>query len=223
MRARTATVLIGAVFASTAVHAAMQLPATVATPAPETLLRPIGFFDWVFGGSEQSPAPQSPSRPAPRDEEELPRPLPQRHSLSAAATYRTLCVRLCDGFYFPISFATSRDKFGGDAERCEHQCPGVSRLYVYRNPGEGIDQMSDLHGAAYTSLPTAFRFQSSYDPRCTCHGNPWDEQSIARHQAYPPTQQPAETAAGTEQKRTAEHRQSRSRSWGYRAQQNESD
>ena len=160
--------------------------------------------------------------PATAREEELPAaaapPFP-----SAAATYRTLCVRLCDGFYFPISFATSRDKFGDDAERCERQCPGRSRLYAYRNPGEGIEQMLDLHGAPYTSLPTAFRFQSSYDPQCTCHGNPWDEQSIARHQAYPPTQQPAETTARTEQKRTAEHRQSRSRSWGYRAQQNESD
>ena len=214
MRARAATVLIEVVFATPVVHAAMQIPATVATPAPDILLRPIGLFDWLFGGAQQSaPEPVPPTR-----EEEAPHPQPR-----SAATYRTLCVRLCDGFYFPISFATSRGKFGDDAERCERQCPGRSRLYAYRNPGEGIEQMLDLKGEPYTGLPAAFRFQSSYDPQCTCHGNPWDAESIARHQDYPPIQQPAETIAGTLQKRTGEHRPSRSRSWGYRAQRNESD
>src|SRR5690606_29512315 len=29
-------------------------------------------------------------------------------------TYRTVCVRLCDGFFFPISFATTPDRFGAD-------------------------------------------------------------------------------------------------------------
>ena len=109
MRARTATVLIGAVFASTAVHAAMQLPATVATPAPETLLRPIGLFDWLFGGSEQSPAPQSPSRPAPRDEEELPRPLPQRHS-RALLRPTELCAFGCAMAFISRSVSLRRAK-----------------------------------------------------------------------------------------------------------------
>ena len=31
--------------------------------------------------------------------------------MSATTTYRTLCVRMCDGFYFPISYATSSSQF----------------------------------------------------------------------------------------------------------------
>ena len=27
-----------------------------------------------------------------------------------AGTYRTMCVRLCDGYYFPISFTTTRER-----------------------------------------------------------------------------------------------------------------
>src|SRR5215467_7410334 len=41
---------------------------------------------------------------------------------SAVATYRTLCVRLCDGFYFPISFAVPASSLERDAERCRASC-----------------------------------------------------------------------------------------------------
>jgi hypothetical protein len=33
-----------------------------------------------------------------------------------SGTYRTVCVRLCDGFYFPISFSTYRSHFKKDAQ-----------------------------------------------------------------------------------------------------------
>ena len=52
-----------------------------------------------------------------------------------AGTYRTLCVRLCDGYYFPISFSATRDRFARDAKTCETSCGGQARLFVYRNPG----------------------------------------------------------------------------------------
>jgi hypothetical protein len=133
-------------------------------------------------------------------------------------------VRLCDGFYFPVSFATTRGKFRDDADRCERKCPARSRLFVYRNPGESIENMIDLKDEPYTKLPTAFRFQSTYDPQCTCQGNPWDADAIARHQAYPAVQPPTgPPVASPEQRRAAEPRQSRARSWGYRAQHPVSD
>ncbi len=33
--------------------------------------------------------------------------------------YRTLCVRLCDGFYFPISAAAQPGEFARDEETCQ--------------------------------------------------------------------------------------------------------
>jgi uncharacterized protein DUF2865 len=82
-------------------------------------------------------------------------------------TYRTLCVRLCDGFYFPISYSTLRKRFAGDAKQCEQRCPSGSRLFVYRNPGEDIDDMIDLQGRAYRKLPTALLHRTQYVADCT--------------------------------------------------------
>jgi hypothetical protein len=50
---------------------------------------------------------------------------------SIGGTYRTLCVRLCDGFHFPVSDSTRRERFSGDAKQCEQRCPARSRLFVH--------------------------------------------------------------------------------------------
>jgi hypothetical protein len=139
MRARTDTVLLGVVFAATAVDAAVQMPAA---PASENLVRPIGLLDWLFGNS------QPPSRARPREEEgDAPSAQPRRQPQGTPATYRTLCVRLCDGFYFPISFATPRSKFGDDAERCERQCPGQSRFEAFERLTLADRMLSSLQDA----------------------------------------------------------------------------
>jgi Protein of unknown function (DUF2865) len=87
-------------------------------------------------------------------------------------TYRTLCVRLCDGFHFPISYSTLRERFAGNAKQCEQRCPSGSRLFVYRNPGENIDDMLDLQGRAYRKLPAALLHRTQYVADCTCRGYP---------------------------------------------------
>jgi len=102
----------------------------------------------------------------------------------AMGTYRALCVRLCDGFPFPISQATTRDRFSANARQCEQSCPGRSRLFVVRSSAEGPDDATDLQGQPYRKLTTAFRYRTEYDASCTCRGNPWDEEALARHRAY---------------------------------------
>jgi hypothetical protein len=84
-------------------------------------------------------------------------------------TFRTLCVRTCDGYYFPISFSTEASRFGDDARACAAACPSTQvSLYVHRSPGEGVEQMVSLSGEPYTALPTAFAYRKAYDPSCTC-------------------------------------------------------
>ena len=95
-----------------------------------------------------------------------------------------MCVRLCDGYYFPISYATTREHFARDAKQCERSCGSPARLYAYENPGQEPEQMEDLRGSPYASLKTAFQFRQSYDAACTCRPQPWDEASLARHQRY---------------------------------------
>jgi Protein of unknown function (DUF2865) len=101
-------------------------------------------------------------------------------------TYRTVCVRLCDGFFYPVSFATTRDNFDRDASACERTCGGPSdaRLFTYRNPGGDIEDMEDLDGKPYKKLQTAFLFRTKYDAQCKCRAHPWEDASQTRHKSY---------------------------------------
>jgi hypothetical protein len=88
---------------------------------------------------------------------------------TGVGTYRTMCVRTCDGFYFPISFSTVPSQFAADSATCQSMCPGTeTSLYTYRNPGEDTEQMVSLSGDPYRALPNAFKFRTAYDKTCTC-------------------------------------------------------
>ena len=87
----------------------------------------------------------------------------------AAGTFRTLCVRTCDGYYFPISFSTTRDHFATDQARCEQACPGAqAAIYYHRVSGEGPESMVSLEGMPYAQLPVAFSHRSALNPSCSC-------------------------------------------------------
>jgi hypothetical protein len=84
-------------------------------------------------------------------------------------TFRSLCVRVCDGYYFPISFTTVQSRFARDEQLCRSMCPGTEvALYVHRNPGEESEAMVSLAGEPYVALPRAFRYRQEYDPTCSC-------------------------------------------------------
>ncbi|MFN3746568.1 MAG: DUF2865 domain-containing protein [Hyphomicrobiaceae bacterium] len=108
-------------------------------------------------------------------------------------TFRTVCVRLCDGYFFPISFATTPDRFAADEAVCRARCRTSARLYVYPNPGGEPEQMFDVNGQPYTALRTAFLFRTNYDESCTCKPHPWEQEAQHRHHLY------AERARATKQ------------------------
>jgi hypothetical protein len=95
-----------------------------------------------------------------------------------SGTFRTVCVRTCDGGYFPISFATSPARFADDEKACKALCPATeASLYAYRNPGEDINQAVSVNGQPYTALPNAFKFRSEFNPACACKapGQTWSD------------------------------------------------
>lgn len=95
-------------------------------------------------------------------------------------TFRTVCVRLCDGSYFPISFATTRDRFKADAAKCKSSCGSPAKLFV--GPPDGAaDDLVDVRGSQYADLPNAFKYRTSYDASCTCKAQPWEAAEIERH------------------------------------------
>jgi uncharacterized protein DUF2865 len=154
------------------------------------------FVDFLKGllGMEQRPEP----RRLRRLERLPPRPAPAPDASGTAPgteTYRTMCVRLCDGYYWPVSFSTTRDSFERDAHTCTQSCSGSAALYYYPNPGGAVDDMVSLDGRSYKQLGTAFLYRSTYDANCKCHPHPWEAEAAARHKSYakPPVVRPAAT------------------------------
>ncbi len=92
------------------------------------------------------------------------------------STFRTICVRTCDGYYFPISFSTTQDHFRDDEQKCQKMCPAAEVvLFSYRNPGEEVAQATSISGRLYTELPNAFKYRQSVDQACSCRrpGESW--------------------------------------------------
>src|SRR5438105_12467613 len=95
-----------------------------------------------------------------------------------SGTYRTVCVRSCDGAYFPISFATVPARFPDDERTCKALCPAAeATLFTYRNPGEDINQAVSINGQPYASSPNAFRYRQEFNPSCACKaaGQTWSD------------------------------------------------
>jgi hypothetical protein len=105
-------------------------------------------------------------------------PPPPADMGAPSGTYRTVCVRSCDGAYFPISFATVPGRFADDERTCRALCPATeASLYSYRNPGEDMNSAVSTSGQPYTSLANAFKFRTEFNPTCSCKapGQTWSD------------------------------------------------
>ena len=97
---------------------------------------------------------------------------------SVANGFRTICIRKCDGFFFPISQFGSNSRLSTDADLCHASCPGADvSLYVQPNDREVDGAVAVDSGQLYTALPTAFHHRSTVDPTCSCRipGKSWAE------------------------------------------------
>jgi hypothetical protein len=96
------------------------------------------------------------------------------------ATYRTVCVRLCDGYYFPVSFSTLPNHFQRDSELCQSQCAAPADLYYHQNPGGAVEQMVSANTQQpYTNLKTAWRYRKEFVQGCSCKEAEYNAQLVA--------------------------------------------
>jgi Protein of unknown function (DUF2865) len=103
------------------------------------------------------------------EEEGAPRGAGNQFGSLPFATYRTICVRLCDGYYFPVSFSTLPNHFQRDADACQSKCAAPVELYYHQNPGANVDQAVSVKAQSnYTALKTAFRYRKEFVHGCSC-------------------------------------------------------
>lgn len=109
---------------------------------------------------------------------------PSAQKARSYASYRTMCVRLCDGYYWPVNSGTRSSSIARDRNVCEQSCQSEAKLYVQYSLGADAGDMRDLSGKPYRKLKTAFLYRKSYDPECKCKPDPWSKPELSRHEEY---------------------------------------
>jgi pyruvate/2-oxoglutarate dehydrogenase complex dihydrolipoamide acyltransferase (E2) component len=140
-----------------------------------------GLFDFFGGGGEEEQVPQTPIY----------------RSIDPNGRYHSVCVRLCDGFFYPIHFSVYGSQLAQDAQACQANCAAPAELYVYRNPSQEIEQAVSLSGSAYMDLPVALRFRKAYVKGCSCKQAEYNPTEIeaANKRAEADTARPAKGKA----------------------------
>lgn len=109
---------------------------------------------------------------------------PVKRRVKNSGSYRTMCVRVKDGFYWPISYSRNKSQFRKDRIKCQKSCSGKVKLYYYKNNSDDISKMRDLKGKRYSSLKTAFLYRKKYVKGANCKPKPWSAQAKAVHKRY---------------------------------------
>jgi hypothetical protein len=128
--------------------------------------QPTNLFDAIFGGGARQPddvqtAPLNPEQPIENSE--------------AQAGSKAVCVRSCDGSFFPVSYSASQGRLTGLEDMCRALCPNADvSLYTYPPSGQ-IEQAVSINGAKYMDSPNALKYRQSLDPTCSCKpkGESW--------------------------------------------------
>lgn len=95
-----------------------------------------------------------------------------------------MCVRACDGYYYPIRQNALAKDFEHDAATCAATCSGEARLFYFSRQGGRPSAMIDRDGRKYTDEPNAFAYRRAFNPACTCRPQPWTLASKKRHDGY---------------------------------------
>jgi len=135
-------------------------------------IRQRSWGSWGFGGDYRNEWRRRELSAALRDNGCATRTAPGRDRgarglfASRSGTFTTLCVRACDGYYFPISFAREGRRLAIDLSVCRALYPADEAELYLRRPDEASEGMLSLAGASYESKPFAYAYRSEYSPAC---------------------------------------------------------
>ena len=88
-------------------------------------------------------------------------------------SFRTVCVRLCDGYYWPIDHDARGSQLRRDQRICKSRCGSPARMFYLHNRSDDTANMRDLRGNLYKNLKNAFLYRKKYVSSCRCKPDPW--------------------------------------------------
>ena len=108
---------------------------------------------------------------------------------SGHGNLRTVCVRTCDGGFFPISSGATPLDFRRDQQVCAMMCPETETELFYQSmtSGQETEQMtSTVTGRPYYEMPNAFSYRTrdlSKAGACGCNLSAYYQEMIKREKA----------------------------------------
>ncbi len=131
--------------------------------------RQRNIFEELFGAPEEEPQP---AREFPAQDSD-----DNGGETVARGGSMAVCVRACDGGFFPVSYSARRANLADLQELCRAQCPNIEVTLYTRSPSRDIESAVSIDGEPYSDHPNALKFAKSYDPACSCRpaGRSWAE------------------------------------------------
>src|ERR1700677_615460 len=102
----------------------------------------------------------------------------------ARAGSKAVCVRSCDGSFFPVSYSAGSNRLDDLQDMCRALCPNADvGLYTYA-PSADIETAVSISGARYIDSPNALKYRKSVDSTCSCRrrGQSWADALVGAEQ-----------------------------------------
>ena len=130
------------------------------------------IFDSLFGQPPRGANPDVNVEPVSPDQ-----PVAPSQPSQAGAGSQAVCVRTCDGSFFPVSYAANSSRYDYLADMCRSLCPNAETALFTYPFGSSIEQAVSPSGQRYVDSPNALKYRTSFDSACTCRrrGQSWSE------------------------------------------------
>lgn len=122
--------------------------------------RPRGLLESLFGGQSRRAPGVDEDRGQADEGDDGDRPA------RALGGRKVVCVRACDGFFFPLS--NLPDGREGADSLCQALCPNTEAAAYYMPPSGEIENAVSSGGKPYAQLANASKYKKSFDASCSC-------------------------------------------------------
>jgi Protein of unknown function (DUF2865) len=149
---------------------------------------PGNIFEALFGGGARQAALNPDELPPPDQQQEMIDKSIENEKKGAhvsAGSY-AVCVRTCDGSFFPVSYSGAGSRADSLEDVCRSLCPNAD-VQLYSFPfGGTINEAVSSSGEPYVNLPNALKFEQTYDSACSCRrkGESWAQALAAAEARY---------------------------------------